>query len=463
MPDGAVQPLAEEKKKEIHEIYSYPFANRGQVLILFCYKDLEIERIDINTYSEEELSQNLTLALRPETSELVQTCIQAGLSLRMVTHDIRETAVGIALKAGILTQEKAEILENNPYVMDGKSFRTKLGGLKGDTSGTFFRYRINNHYAFEEIAANLKVLYEATAEDKLILAIGLQNLGRIVAVTGSGAGDALVLQKADVGYAMNLAGSDLAKKSAGIISLDDSLSSIIRSMVWGRNIYDCIMKYIQFLIPFIVSGLTTMAVGSVSFGKPIINPSQLLWAYFVSDTLSSLAFMTEQPGDETIKKTPYNRTPDFISTRMKKYIAGQSIYQSLVLILLVFRGDTFFKIISGREYVPWTEENGVHFTIVFTTFVFLQLFNQINSKISHPFHSELSGNLFNNNLFFKIQLIIFIFQLLIVQFGGRAFYCSPLNAYQYCVCFFIALGAFFVNFIVKLIPDSTYGKDIEFF
>ena len=106
--------------------------------------------------------------------------------------------------------------------------------------------KLNNREAFKHTVARLRVIARASPEDKFILVFGLKELGNIVAVTGDGTNDAPALKQAHVGFAMGIRGTDIAKDAADVVLLDDSFSSIVTACKYGRNIYDCIRKFVQF-------------------------------------------------------------------------------------------------------------------------------------------------------------------------------------------------------------------------
>lgn len=168
----------------------------------------------------------------------------------MVTGDNIETAMAIAKEAGILLSSS----ENKPgkagqgryRCMTGAEFRGLVGELKKDIVNGEVKEVIPNLHAFRDIAKELRVLARSTPLDKYILVTGLRNEGNVVAVTGDGTNDAPALKKANVGFAMGKAGTEVAKEASDIILLDDNFGSIITSIKWGRNVYDSIRKFLQF-------------------------------------------------------------------------------------------------------------------------------------------------------------------------------------------------------------------------
>ena len=129
--------------------------------------------------------------------------------------------------------------------MEGKQFREHVGQLvkEVDEKGNNVE-RVRDLHRFKEVVADLKVLARSTPEDKYLLVTGLRNLGSTVAVTGDGTNDAPALKKADVGFAMGIAGTEVAKEASDIVLLDDNFSSIITAILWGRNIYASIRKFL---------------------------------------------------------------------------------------------------------------------------------------------------------------------------------------------------------------------------
>ena len=185
---------------------------------------------------------------RPLQDEIVYSakkCWNAGIKIRMVTGDNLDTARAIALNAGILKDEDEA---NKKYAcMEGKEFREVCGGLKKlNEEGGKLKEEIGNKKAFRDIAKNLKVLARSTPEDKYMLVTGLKDEGKVVAVTGDGTNDAPALKKADVGFAMGITGTEVAKEASDIILLDDNFASIVTAVKWGRNIYTNVRKFLQF-------------------------------------------------------------------------------------------------------------------------------------------------------------------------------------------------------------------------
>lgn len=130
--------------------------------------------------------------------------------------------------------------------MEGKTFREALGPLIKTEEDGRLKETLSNVKLFKDIAANLQVLARSTPEDKYILVTGLKEIGHVVAVTGDGTNDAPALKKADVGFAMGITGTEVAKEASDIVLLDDNFASIITAIKWGRNIFTNVRKFLQF-------------------------------------------------------------------------------------------------------------------------------------------------------------------------------------------------------------------------
>ena len=203
---------------------------------------------------------------------------------------------------------------------------------------------VKNLDKFKEITNELRVLARSSPDDKYLLATGLKQLKNVVAMTGDGTNDAPALKKADIGFAMGIAGTEVAKEAAGIILLDDNFSSIITAVKYGRNIFDCIRKFLQFQLTVNGVAIVMAFTGAVILKKSPLTPVQMLWINLIMDTLAALALATEPPVDELLKRQPYGRNEAIITPQMWRGIVFNSIYHCIILGIVLFKGDELFGV-----------------------------------------------------------------------------------------------------------------------
>uniref|UniRef100_A0A670YRM8 Calcium-transporting ATPase n=1 Tax=Pseudonaja textilis TaxID=8673 RepID=A0A670YRM8_PSETE len=379
--------------------------------------------------------------VRPEVPEAIRKCQRAGITVRMVTGDNINTARAIAIKCGIIHPGEDFLC------IEGKDFNRRIRNEKGDIE----QERI------DKIWPKLRVLARSSPTDKHTLVKGIIDSTQVeqrqvVAVTGDGTNDGPALKKADVGFAMGIAGTDVAKEASDIILTDDNFSSIVKAVMWGRNVYDSISKFLQFQLTVNVVAVIVAFTGACITQDSPLKAVQMLWVNLIMDTFASLALATEPPTESLLLRKPYGRNKPLISRTMMKNILGHAVYQLTLIFTLLFVGEKMFKIDSGRN-APLHSPPSEHYTIIFNTFVMMQLFNEINARKIHGERNVFDG-IFRNPIFCTIVLGTFAVQIVIVQFGGKPFSCSPLELDQWMWCVFIGLGELVWGQVIATIPTS---------
>ncbi|EAR95699.2 calcium-translocating P-type ATPase, PMCA-type protein (macronuclear) [Tetrahymena thermophila SB210] len=459
--NGQVETINEDFLIKIKEIQK-KFANDCLRTLLLTYKEIPLVKVD-QIPEDKQLESDLIILgmvgiqdpLRKGIRQAVQTCKEAGVTVRMVTGDNLDTAIAISKEAGIIDQDFNP--KDNVYtVMEGKRFREKVGGLREvrGEDGKIIRYDIGNLDVFREIKPHLRVLARSTPDDKFLLVTGLQKCGSVVAVTGDGTNDAPALKKADIGFAMGIAGTEVAKEAAGIILIDDNFSSTITAIKWGRNIFDCIRKFLQFQLTINVVALFMAFMGGVVIRESPLNTVQMLWVNLIMDTFAALALATEPPNNELLKRKPVKRHEVIITPTMWNNIIVQGIYQILVLTVVLFYGNEIFGVSYGLGHEKWDYENGVHLTLFFQIFVFFQVFNEINARKLKATEINPFAGFFNNPMFLVILVTTVVVQMALVEYGGRAVRCSPLTTEQNIHCLLISASSLVVGFLAKFTPPS---------
>ncbi|XP_062056436.1 plasma membrane calcium-transporting ATPase 2 [Lepus europaeus] len=379
--------------------------------------------------------------VRPEVPEAIRKCQRAGITVRMVTGDNINTARAIAIKCGIIHPGEDFLC------LEGKEFNRRIRNEKGEIE----QERI------DKIWPKLRVLARSSPTDKHTLVKGIidsthTEQRQVVAVTGDGTNDGPALKKADVGFAMGIAGTDVAKEASDIILTDDNFSSIVKAVMWGRNVYDSISKFLQFQLTVNVVAVIVAFTGACITQDSPLKAVQMLWVNLIMDTFASLALATEPPTETLLLRKPYGRNKPLISRTMMKNILGHAAYQLTLIFTLLFVGEKLFQIDSGRN-APLHSPPSEHYTIIFNTFVMMQLFNEINARKIHGERNVFDG-IFRNPIFCTIVLGTFAIQIVIVQFGGKPFSCSPLQLDQWMWCVFIGLGELVWGQVIATIPTS---------
>ncbi|EDX15198.1 GD24384 [Drosophila simulans] len=434
--EGTLEKFTREMQERLIREVIEPMACDGLRTISVAYRDFVPGKAAINEVhidgepnwdDEENIMTNLTCLcvvgiedpVRPEVPDAIRKCQRAGITVRMVTGDNINTARSIASKCGILRPN------DDFLILEGKEFNRRIRDSNGD---------IQQHL-IDKVWPKLRVLARSSPTDKYTLVKGIidstvSENREVVAVTGDGTNDGPALKKADVGFAMGIAGTDVAKEASDIILTDDNFSSIVKAVMWGRNVYDSIAKFLQFQLTVNVVAVIVAFIGACAVQDSPLKAVQMLWVNLIMDTLASLALATEFPTPDLLLRKPYGRTKPLISRTMMKNILGQALYQLIIIFGLLFVGDVILDIESGRGQ----ELNAgptQHFTIIFNTFVMMTLFNEINARKIHGQRN-----------------------VLIIQYGKMAFSTKALTLDQWLWCVFFGIGTLVWGQLITSVPTK---------
>ena len=317
-------------------------------------------------------------SLRNGVKEAVLQCKSASVNVIMVTGDNIITATAIAKDCNILGEEVnlqnmkpedieedpdltnnpakreehiQQVLQTKPKAITGNTFYAAIGGLvckvcsldtnlckcpktqaeaeqiakkTGQEVQKVKCDTIKDKDRFEELTKNLRVMARSQPIHKYALVLGLKEMDHVVAVTGDGTNDAPALSKSDVGFAM-FAGTDIAKEASDIVIMDNNFSSLVVAIIYGRNIYDNIRKFLQFQLTVNFCACLLVFICACIGNETPLSPIQMLWVNLIMDSLGSLALATEPPYQELLHRKPTKRDESIINGKMWKHIIFQSM------------------------------------------------------------------------------------------------------------------------------------------
>ncbi|KAI3683009.1 hypothetical protein L1987_83459 [Smallanthus sonchifolius] len=423
--DGEIVEMSEKQRKGISDVIN-GFACEALRTICLAFKDLDNGSISNSNDIPESNYTVLAVVgikdpVRPGVKEAVKTCLDAGIMVRMVTGDNINTAKAIAKECGIFTADGLAI--------EGPAFREK------------------SDEQLKDIVPRLQVMARSLPLDKHKLVTFLRNeLKEVVAVTGDGTNDAPALHEADIGLAMGIAGTEVAKENADVVIMDDNFKTIVVVARWGRSVYINIQKFVQFQLTVNVVALMTNFVSACTSGSAPLTAVQLLWVNMIMDTLGALALATEPPHDGLMQRPPIGRDVNFITKVMWRNIVGQSFYQLVVLGILQFDGKRLLNL-HGPD------STAVLNTMIFNTFVFCQVFNEINSRDMEKIN--VVKGIFDSWVFMLVMASTVTFQIIIVELLGTFASTVPLCGSLWLASVLMGAVSLPVGAVLKCFPVES--------
>ena len=346
--------------------------------------------------------------LRDNIPESVTTCQHAGIKVRMVTGDNAETARAIAQESGIL---------QGGMVVSGAEFRS----LSKEEQTTTSR--------------DLDVMARAEPMDKLLLVEALQRNGAVVAVTGDGTNDAPALKHADVGLAMGIAGTEVAREASDIILLDDSFASITSAVLWGRSLYENIQRFILFQLTINFCACILVFITPLLGLREPFTIIQILWINIIMDTLAAFALCSEAPHHGLMNHKPVPQDARIVTPFMWLSIIVTGTFLIIAGILQMATG-----------FLGGTTPEEVR-TVFFAGFIMAAVWNGINCRaLDGKMPSFFSGN----PVFFVVMGLVVAVQVAIVQYGGGVFATVPLSALQWITIILATASVLVVGLILRV-------------
>ena len=436
--------------KEIIHTELLDYQNKAMRTLGFAYQILEEN--DNTVYIHEGKLQNVNLSfmgfvaiadpLRADVPDAVQTCLNAGIDVIIVTGDTSGTAKEIGRQIGLWQPNEPE-----EHHLTGAEFA-----------------EMDDKTLLERILS-LKILSRARPMDKQRLVQLLQSKDQVVAVTGDGTNDAPALNAAQVGLSMG-DGTSVAKEASDITILDNSFNSISRAVMWGRSLYQNIQRFILFQLTINVAACLIVLIGAFLGTESPLTVTQMLWVNLIMDTFAALALASLPPNEKVMLDKPRKTTDFIINKPMWKSILGMGIFFVILLfgLLQYFKHAditslTQFNLADfGRSYFDFSKGNGLtpyELSLFFTIFVMLQFWNMFNAKAFMSGKSAFS-TLRKSGGFLAVAAVILAGQWLIVTVGGEMFNVVPLKLVDWGIIIGITSLVLWGGEIIKVLKKYVH-------
>lgn len=351
----------------------------------------------------------VTDKVRPEVAMSVRKCRQAGIDVKILTGDNRETAVAVAKKLGIAVSE-----EN---CLTGKEISEMTDAELGAALG------------------EISVVARCLPETKLRIVSVLKKNGEVVAVTGDGVNDAPAVKNADIGIAMG-DGSEITKEASDIILLDNSFSVIVKAVSFGRNIYKNFQSFLFFQLTVNFSAVGMILAFLIMGFAPPFSALQLLWINVIMDGPLALSLGLEKRSDEFLEAKPVKRTDEIVPKRTFFRIILHSLYSVVILVM-------------QKKYNFLGVEVGQSGTAVFCLFVLIQMFNAINAR--ELSRKSILGGIGKNKLFGILLILTVVFQVVMTQFCVNLFDTTALSLSVWLKIFLVSCSVIVLSEAYKTV------------
>uniref|UniRef100_A0A1B6MH31 Calcium-transporting ATPase n=2 Tax=Graphocephala atropunctata TaxID=36148 RepID=A0A1B6MH31_9HEMI len=353
---------------------------------------------------------------RPFVRESIQTLLQSGVKVKMVTGDAQETATAVAAMIGLDT-------------IHGQV-------LSGDQIDTMSEHQL------EQIVNNVTVFYRVTPRHKLCIVKAFQRSGIIVAMTGDGVNDGVALKRADIGIAMGKNGTDVCKEAADMILVDDDFNTIISAIEEGKGIFYNIRNFVRFQLSTSIAALSLIALATMMRIPNPLNAMQILWINIIMDGPPAQSLGVEPVDHDVVKQHPRNVKEPMITRHL---IINVLLSASIIIFgtLWVFKREMSDDRITPRDT-----------TMTFTCFVFFDMFNALSCRSQTK--SVFTIGLFTNRMFLLAVMFSVVGQLLVIYFPPLqvVFQTEALTLQD--LAFLVALTStvFIVSEVKKLVERS---------
>jgi calcium-translocating P-type ATPase len=414
-PDGT--PMAFSRTQTEKSIRSYTAKGIRVLAVAVSQEGIEASRYADGIKGSLTLLCAICISdpLRPEAAGSVAELHEAGIQVVMITGDNRDTAAYLAAGCGILNK-------STDLVLTGE----ELSKLSDES--------------VSKLLPRLAVVARALPTDKSRLVKLSQKTNLVTGMTGDGINDAPALRRADVGFAMG-SGTQVAKDAGDIIILDNNLASITKAVLYGRNIFKSIRKFITLqLIMNLCAVAVTMICPFLGIDSPV-TVVQMLWINLIMDTLGGLAFAGEPALPDCMKEPPKRRDEPILNRYMAVEILWLGAFTVALCLFFLF-SPTVTAIFRPHETRLY------HLTAFFALFIFSSVFNCFNARTDRL---KLTAGLRKNRVFLCIMIAILVIQLAFVYLGGSILRTAPLTPKEMLVTMLLSLAVFPADAIRKSI------------
>ncbi len=409
--------LSDQDKAEI-EHYITKAQEKAMRVIAFAHKELDqmrdYEEEEHHTAMETDMVFDGFVAisdpLRADVYEAVKNCRQAGIDLKILTGDNIVTAKAIANELHILNEDRIAV--------EAK----EIAELEDDE--------------LLKLLPRISVIARSTPTIKMRVVKLLKQQGNVVAVTGDGINDAPALKNADVGIAMGISGTEVSKEASDIVLLDDSFSTIVKAIAWGRGIYENFKRFIQFQLTVNVSSVIVVFTSILLGLKAPFTALQLLWINIIMDGPPALTLGLEPIYDDLMSREPTKRSENILSRTMYIRIGFTGLY-----ISIIFLCQYVFNFLGATQ--------AESMTVLFTLFALFQLFNAFNCRELHT--TSIFKHLLQNKIMLIVISITFVLQIVIIQFAGAFFGTVPLGFGMWMKLLGLSFTVIIASELVKLL------------
>ncbi len=415
------------------------YQSEGRRTLGFAYQELSDNEpgiVDGKLVANHLLFQGIVAIADPVRSDVpnaVETCLLAGIDVKIVTGDTIGTAREVARQIRLWHKNDGE-----EQILTGPEI--------ADMSDEELQRRIGT----------VKIISRARPLDKRRLVEALQRNNEVVAVTGDGTNDAPALKAAHVGLSMG-DGTAIAKEASDITIIDNSFASIGRAVMWGRSLYQNIQRFILFQMTINVVACLIVLAGAFLGTQSPLTVTQMLWVNLIMDTFAAMALASLPPSGKVMEEHPRDRNAFIINEQMAKRIFGiGGVFFLLLLGLLFVFQHTNISSLQDLTNLQWqSTTRGIsryEQSLFFTLFVWLQFWNMFNAK---AYMSKQSAFHFKGaSGFILIAFVIVVGQIIIVTFGGEMFNVVPLSTYDWMLSLLITSPVLILGELIRFLDNK---------